>query len=107
MRSKLKYRIIIIVGLALPIVLVQARPQKVPTRTHAEVDGLALTPPMGWYPWNMFGEEPQNEKLIKEMVDALVASGPHSGGIEVTVSPDEVAFLRINDVPRLASCFID
>ncbi|MCK7483614.1 MAG: hypothetical protein M0C28_46275 [Candidatus Moduliflexus flocculans] len=30
---------------------------------------------MGWYPWNIFGEEPQNEKLIKEIADALVASG--------------------------------
>ena len=29
---------------------------------------------MGWYPWNIFGEDPQNEKLIKEIVDALVAS---------------------------------
>jgi len=26
----------------------------------------------GWHPWNIFGEEPQNEKLIKEIVDAVI-----------------------------------
>ena len=46
------------------------RPEGWPQSTHAEVDGLAMTPPMGWYPWNVFGEGPQNEKLIKEIVDA-------------------------------------
>jgi len=51
------------------------RPEGLPQSAHAEVDGLAFTPPMGWYPWNIFGEEPQNEMLIKETVDALVASG--------------------------------
>ncbi len=30
-----------------------------PAKVHADADGLALTPPMGWYPWNIFGEEPQ------------------------------------------------
>src|SRR4030043_1751034 len=51
-------------------------------------DGLALTPPMGWYPWNIFGEEPQNEKLIKEIVDALVSSGLKEAGYSY-VGPDE------------------
>ena len=41
-------------------------------KNHASDDGLAQTPPMGWYPWNEFGQEPQNEQLIKEMADALV-----------------------------------
>jgi alpha-galactosidase len=61
---------------------------------HAEVDGLALTPPMGWYPWNIFGEEPQNEKLVKEIVDALVASGLKDAGYAY-VGPDEgICFSR-------------
>ena len=61
---------------------------------HAEVDGLALTPPMGWYPWNMFGEEPQNEKLIREIADALVASGMKDAGYAY-VGPDEgICFSR-------------
>ncbi len=37
------------------------RPKDLPRAGHAKVDGLALTPPMGGYPWNTFGEEPQNE----------------------------------------------
>ncbi len=61
---------------------------------HAEVDGLALIPPMGWYPWNTFGEEPQNETLIREIVDALVSSGMKDAGYAY-VGPDEgVCFSR-------------
>jgi alpha-galactosidase len=57
-------------------------------------DGLALTPPMGWYPWNIFGEEPQNEKLIKEIVDALISSGLKEAGYSY-VGPDEgICFSR-------------
>jgi alpha-galactosidase len=61
---------------------------------HAADDGLALTPPMGWYPWNIFGEGPQNEKLIKEIVDALVSSGLKEAGYSY-VGPDEgICFFR-------------
>jgi alpha-galactosidase len=49
---------------------------------------------MGWYPWNIFGEEPQTEKLIKEIVDALVASGLKDAGYAY-VGPDEgICFSR-------------
>ncbi len=66
----------------------------VPAKVHAEADGLALTPPMGWYPWNIFGEEPQNEKLIREIADALVASGMKEAGYAY-VGPDEgICFSR-------------
>ncbi len=65
-----------------------------PAKVHAEADGLALTPPMGWYPWNIFGEEPQNEKLIREIADALVASGMKDAGYAY-VGPDEgICFSR-------------
>jgi len=64
---------------------------------HALDDGLVLTPPMGWYPWNIFGEEPQNEKLIKEIVDALVSSGLKEAGYAF-VGPDEgICFYRQAD----------
>jgi len=70
------------------------RPQDLPRTAHADADGLALTPPMGWYPWNVFGEEPQNEKLIREIVDALVARGLKDAGYAY-VGPDEgVCFSR-------------
>ena len=65
-----------------------------PAKYHAEGDRLALTPPMGWYPWNIFGQEPQNEKLIREIVDALVASGMKDAGYAY-VGPDEgICFSR-------------
>jgi alpha-galactosidase len=60
-------------------------------------DGLALTPPMGWYPWNIFGQEPQNEKLVREIVDALVSSGMKDAGYTY-VGPDEgICFSRGGD----------
>jgi alpha-galactosidase len=77
-------------------------PQNEPRQAHSDVDGLALTPPMGWYPWNIFGEEPQTEKLIKEIVDALVASGMKDAGYAY-VGPDEgICFSRGPD-GKLAS----
>jgi alpha-galactosidase len=71
-----------------------AAPPASAAKVHADVDGLALTPPMGWYPWNIFGEEPQNEKLIREIADALVASGMKDAGYAY-VGPDEgICFSR-------------
>ncbi len=65
-----------------------------PAGIHADGDGLALTPPMGWYPWNVFGEEPQNEKLIREIAAAVVASGMKDAGYAY-VGPDEgICFSR-------------
>ena len=37
---------------------------------------------MGWYPWNEFGQEPQNQKLIEEIADALVSSGMKEAGYQ-------------------------
>jgi alpha-galactosidase len=72
-------------------------PAGLPQRVHAEVDGLAMTPPMGWYPWNVFGEEPQNETLIREIADALVSSGMKNAGYAY-VGPDEgICFSRGGD----------
>jgi alpha-galactosidase len=49
---------------------------------------------MGWYPWNEFGQEPQNEKLIKEIADALISSGLKDAGYAY-VGPDEgICFSR-------------
>jgi alpha-galactosidase len=52
---------------------------------------------MGWYPWNTFGQEPQNEKLIRDIVDALIASGMKDAGYSY-VGPDEgICFSRGRD----------
>ena len=42
---------------------------------------LAATPPMGWNSWNKFGCN-VNEKLIREMADAMVSSGLKAAGYE-------------------------
>ena len=71
-----------------------AEAQNPAPKVRATLDGLALTPPMGWYPWNEFGQEPQNEKLIKEIADALISSGLKDAGY-VYVGPDEgICFSR-------------
>jgi alpha-galactosidase len=63
---------------------------------HAEDDGLARTPPMGWYPWNQFGQGPQNEPLIKEIADSIVSTGMRDAGY-VYAGPDEgICFYRDN-----------
>ena len=80
-------------ALAVPLCGAQTAAAKI----HAADDGLAFTPPMGWYPWNTFGQEPQNEKLIRETVDALVASGMKDAGYAY-VGPDEgICFTRGDD----------
>jgi len=68
--------------------------QNQPSAVEAADNRLALTPPMGWYPWNEFGQEPQNEKLIKEMVEAVVSSGLKEVGYTY-IGPDEgICFSR-------------
>jgi len=82
------------IALALSFPTQAARAQSAPPKVRAAEDGLALTPPMGWYPWNEFGQGPQNEKLIKETVDALISSGMKDAGY-VYVGPDEgICFSR-------------
>ena len=49
--------------------------------------GLALTPPMGWNSWNTFGTK-IDEKLIKEMAEALIKSGMQEAGYRYIVIDD-------------------
>jgi alpha-galactosidase len=86
-----------VAGLLVAVAAAAQAPSGLGRPLHAAVDGLALTPPMGWYPWNIFGEEPQSEKLIREIVDALVASGMKEAGYAY-VGPDEgICFSRGTD----------
>ncbi len=50
-------------------------------------NGLARTPPMGWNSWNKFGCK-VSDSLIREMADALVASGMKDAGYEYLVIDD-------------------
>lgn len=79
---------------ALLVTVVGSPAQESEILSRSAIDGLALTPPMGWYPWNQFGQEPQNEKLIKEIADAVVSSGMRDAGY-MYVGPDEgICFKR-------------
>ena len=53
-------------------------PWEAPARKSA---GLAETPPMGWNSWNTFGCK-VDERLIRQMADAMVASGMKEAGYE-------------------------
>jgi alpha-galactosidase len=48
---------------------------------------LALTPPMGWNSWNVF-QTNINEKMIKEIADAMVSSGMQKAGYTYLVLDD-------------------
>ena len=74
--------------LAMLIAVVGLHAQETATATHSTADGLALTPPMGWYPWNQFGQAPQNEQMIKEIAEAIVKAGMRDAGYSF-VGPDE------------------
>jgi len=48
---------------------------------------LALTPPMGWNSWNMFGAT-VNAEVIKQTADAFISSGLKDAGYEYIVIDD-------------------
>lgn len=48
-------------------------------QNYSKFDGLALTPPMGWNSWNKFACN-VDEKLIREIADAMVSSGMKDAG---------------------------
>lgn len=58
----------------------------VPTWAQDSIQ-LAATPPMGWNSWNKFGCN-VSESLIREMADAMVASGMKDAGYEYIVIDD-------------------
>ena len=48
-------------------------------KEYRKFEGLALTPPMGWNSWNKFGCN-IDENLIRQVADAMVASGMRDAG---------------------------
>ena len=54
---------------------------------HAQQDGIALTPPMGWNSWNLFEEE-VSEMLVKQIADGIVSSGMKDAGYQYIVIDD-------------------
>lgn len=73
----MRTKTLILLFLILPLSAVFA--QKTP--------GLALTPPMGWNSWNKFACD-INEKVVREMADALITTGMSKLGYEYVVLDD-------------------
>jgi alpha-galactosidase len=48
-------------------------------QNYKKFEGLALTPPMGWNSWNKFACN-VDESMIRQMADAIVASGMKEAG---------------------------
>jgi alpha-galactosidase len=56
--------------------------------SHAQkFQGLAKTPPMGWNSWNKFACD-VSEKMIREVADAMAASGMKDAGYQYIVIDD-------------------
>jgi alpha-galactosidase len=49
------------------------------TQNYNKFENLAMTPPMGWNSWNKFSCN-IDEKLVKEVADAMVSSGMKAAG---------------------------
>lgn len=46
---------------------------------------FAVTPPMGWNSWNWFGKKNINEKIVLEVIDAMVNEGLRDAGYNYVV----------------------
>ncbi|WP_018626523.1 glycoside hydrolase family 27 protein [Niabella aurantiaca] len=46
---------------------------------------LAPHPPMGWNSWNYFGKEGINEKIVYEVIDAMVTNGLRDAGYQYVI----------------------
>jgi len=55
------------------------------TVSNAQVSKNAPSPPMGWNSWNYFGKEDINEKITREVIDAIAASGMKNAGYEYVI----------------------
>jgi alpha-galactosidase len=69
-------------------------PEPVPPPIRAlSYNGLAKSPPMGWNAWNHFHDY-INDKIVREIVDAMVANGMRDAGYRYVNIDDEWAGVR-------------
>jgi alpha-galactosidase len=61
---------------------------KVGETPQTAFDTLAMTPPMGWNSWNMFGKV-VSEDVIKKTADAMVSSGMKDAGYQYVIIDDD------------------
>jgi alpha-galactosidase len=60
--------------------LAQGVTAEVQTVQNKNFKDLAMTPPMGWNSWNWFGKNTINEKIVIEVIDAMVNEGLRDAG---------------------------
>jgi len=73
-----------VAGFILPVLIVILSVNQVSAQ---KFENLALTPPMGWNSWNVF-QTNINEKMIKEIADAMISSGMQKAGYNYLVLDD-------------------
>ena len=73
-----------VAGFILPVLIVILSVNQLSAQ---KFENLALTPPMGWNSWNVF-QTNINEKMIKEIADAMVSSGMQKAGYTYLVLDD-------------------
>ena len=73
-----------VAGFILPVLIVMLSVNQVSAQ---KFENLALTPPMGWNSCNVF-QTNINEKMIKEIADAMVSSGMQKAGYTYLVLDD-------------------
>lgn len=57
----------------------------VEVRGGRDAEDLAPTPPMGWNSWNWFGKDQINEKVVREVIDAVVKEGLRDAGYKYII----------------------
>jgi len=82
-RIKMKFSIIIIM---LSINAITLFAQQTKTNSNkTSLKNLAQTPPMGWNSWNWFGKKDVNEKVVREVIDAMVKEGLRDAGYNYVI----------------------
>ncbi len=51
----------------------------------SSIKNLAPTPPMGWNSWNWFGKKEVNEKVVREVIDAMANEGLRDAGYNYVI----------------------
>ena len=75
---KVPYTHVLVAFVALLLILLSPGTARAQAQKSAP---LGLTPPMGWNSWNTFGCD-VDEVMIRQMADAMVASGMKDAGYE-------------------------
>jgi len=80
---KLRPSILVLVFLVLSCFKTNALAQEI--KASAYLRRQAPTPPMGWNSWNWFGKKEINEKVVREVIDAMVNEGLRDAGYNYLV----------------------